>query len=92
MKTLRAAFALSAMLGTALAAAPPPPSPAPAASPTLDLFVAICKLPPDQVQRALAALPDNARPAAILVCIGYQRGQLDLLHMLQGQPAARKSI
>lgn len=85
MKMLLLALALPALLAAA-------PAPKPSPAPTLERLVAICKLPPADAQRAIAALPDQAQAAAMLLCIGYQRGQLDLLDLLQGTPGKAVSI
>lgn len=92
MKWIARAFALSALIGTTLAAAPAPVPVATSGSPTLDQLLAICTLPANAAEHSLAALPDNQRAAALLLCIGYAKGQSDLLRQLQGTPATRRAI
>lgn len=86
---------LIAFAALAVAAAPPSPKPPARAaepSPTLELLFSICKLPPEQSKRAFAALPDNLQAAAMMVCLGYDRGQLDLIEMLRGKPGKASAI
>lgn len=86
-------FAGYALIGALPAHAAPPKATAPeTATPVLDGMIAICRLPPAEAQRAIAALPEDRQAAAALLCIGYMRGQLDLLQLLQGKPAERRSI
>jgi hypothetical protein len=80
-------FAGYAMLGAIPAA-----SAVPVRSMTFEQMVAICKLPANSAGHAIAALPDNLANATLLVCMGYDRGQEDLLRQLRGTPGKRRAI